>query len=202
MIGRVGAVLGALLLSGCVQLGGEAAKAGRLYPLEAAYGAARMDVAHAPVVAVAEPTGPALAMGRQIVWRRDDVLGVMQDSAWTDTASLALQRVFVHTAAQSGDLTAIRIGTSARANYILRVDVVAFEIEEQGAAVRARFTAQAVLIDAGSRSVVFARYIDKVQPVSARRSGLAALALQQAAQEAAQDVAAWIGEIPYRSQAR
>lgn len=178
-----------LVLSGCVQLLPDPPTPPRLYPLEPAAVTSARGAAQTLIVDV--PTGPALALGEEIVWRRDGVLGVMSDASWSDRADVLLQRILVHAFGETdAEMTAVLRGGSVRADYELQTDITQFEIVEEQSNLVAVFTARAMFIDARTRRLLRADTVEVRSPVATRSASVAAEALQRSAREGAAQLTA------------
>lgn len=174
----------ALALTGCVQLLPDPPEPPRLYPLEPA--AIITTRAGEQTLAVIVPAGEALALGEDIVWRSDGVLGVMSGASWPDRADLLLQRIFAHAYAEADRTSTVVLSTAAiRADHELHTDVARFEIVEEHGSLAAVLAARGMLVDGSTRRVIRAASVEVRSPVAARSASVAAAALQRSAREGA-----------------
>lgn len=181
----------AAFAAACVQLLPDPPQAPRLYPLEPAALAVANAQAEGRTVLVGVPSGPALALGEEIVWRSDGVLGVAAGAAWPDRADMLLQRILVQAFAEAnGADSVLRRAGSVSADYEVQVDVARFEIVEAGGQAAAEFAAQAVLLDARTRRALATAAAEARTPLAARSASAAAHALQQSARDGAAALAA------------
>ncbi len=197
MIARgIGVFLAGLVLASCVTLLPEAPPPPRLYPLEAAQAAESPAPRGALVLAVMEPTGPALLLGDAIVWRENGALGVMSGGAWADNAARLLQGLVAQTAsAEQGLAGAVRAGAGARADVALMWDIRQFEIVEEPGVLEARFAARASIVDLRTRRLIASEDVRAAQALSQRSGAVAAAALAQTARAGAARMSAMAAEV-------
>jgi ABC-type uncharacterized transport system auxiliary subunit len=199
MIARASYVLIAAIraapLGGCVSLLPKPAPAPRIYTLEAAAPQSASQSAPAVaaknvVIGVAEPDPPRALSGADIVWAKNGQISYIDGAQWAGRGPDLLQSLLIHTIDRSGLARgAVRAG-EARADSEVRWDLLAFGVTEDGAA-EARIAARVNLFTARTRELAASMEVDERAPLRGRSSAAAAEALQQAARQAADKIAAW-----------
>jgi cholesterol transport system auxiliary component len=190
------ALLLAFALGGCVSLLPQAPPAPRMFALEAARGASETSAAQPldAVVAVAPPEGDDAALGTELVWSTGGEVAVVGGVKWATRADSALQTLLIETLARGGRLRAAARTSEARADYEIRWDVLEFQVVEEGGAAKARFSANAKLVDSHTRMIVAARIVASESDLASRSKAAAAEALTRAAQEGGARIASFVVE--------
>lgn len=187
-------VLAAFLpLAGCISLGGKPPKT--LISLTAATpvaaGAARTtDDAHA--VAVAVPTvQPAIATQRVMVQDGPTNVAYVVDAAWAANPAMLFRNLLAETIeAKTGRFVPDQRSIGSQPDTRLTGEIVMFGID--GPAKMAVVTFDGVIRKSGSDAILTRRFTAQV-PVGKVDGPSAAAAINQAANQVADQVAAWIG---------
>jgi cholesterol transport system auxiliary component len=187
-------LLGVVLLSagGCIRLLPKPPPPPLLYPLEAAPESDQSAAAMPKnvVISVAEPDAPRSLDGSDIAWRKEGALAYVDGVSWEGNDLTLLQTLLVHTIDRRGEVRgAVRSGEGS-ANVQLRWDLIAFEVEEDGA-LEARLQTNVKLFDARTRRLIVQREFDERAPLANRSSAAAARALQAVARSAAAKISQW-----------
>ncbi len=189
----------ALALSGCISLLPEPPPAPAMFVLEAGDIEAVQGAPIDAVIGVTQPEGSRAPLGPDLVWRTGDTLAYVAQSQWSGRADEALQAMLVRTfQGQRRFRAAVRAG-EARSDYMLRWDIVSFEVAETD--LQARFVADVMLLGDGRR-VVASERISAEAPVSDRAATAAANALARAAREGSARIAVFAADAATQDQAR
>lgn len=188
----------ATLLASCgplVQIGGNSPRPDALYTLSAtspaAVPAGQVPVDMANAVTVQVPTVPgALQTLRIPVTVSDTVVQYVTAGQWAEQPNRLFQRLISDTLVHGGIAVVDLRASGVSAKRVLSGQLVAFGVDSRTAApvVRVRFDAT-LATPAGLRQ----RRFEREAPLAAVESGQVAAALNQAANEVAVDVAAWVG---------
>lgn len=193
----------ATLGSGCISVFPEGAPPSALYAISPAPGA-MMGQAERPapasmterrsnlVVGVGAPHGQ-LQLGDSIVWRTGSSYAFMEGAVWAAPARELLQSLLTRSLDEGGGLRAAhRLGEGARADLVLHWTIHAFEIEEEGGALSARFAATAQLLDARRRTLIDVARVNTTAPLARRSAGEAVSALQAVAEAGMAQFEPWV----------
>ncbi len=189
---RAASIAALLVLAGCVSILPEPPPAPFVYPLRAAPQAPPQGAPAPLVLANGRPnTVQALAV-LDVVWVRDGRVAYLERETWTARAPEALQTLLAETiSAQDLVRAAIRVGEGPRADYEVRWDLFAFQIEESPDRIEARIEAAVRLVRSGGREVVAARAVSLSAPIAMRDASAAVSVLQSVAAQAASEIGVW-----------
>lgn len=197
----VAAFAGAVLVSGCVSLLPEPPPAPQIYPLRAAV-TPTQGTAAPLVIAVGRPNAVQALAVLDVVWVRDGQIGYMERAVWSARMPEALQMLLAETiSAQNLAAAAIRVGEGPRADYEVRWDVHAFQVEETAGRIEARLDVSARLMESGTRRIVSARPLRLAAPITDRSASVAVSALQRLAAEGAAELGQWAAQEAVRARA-
>lgn len=195
--------LSALALSACVKLLPDPPAPPRLYPLEAGE-VARVEGEHVAAVAgVAEPEGPQALIGDSIVWRNDGTIAFMSNAAWPGRAADLLQAMLAETITRQGLLDAgvSNRGAGVRNDVEVRWDLSAFDIDESGGGLEARFIAHVRVVSTRDRKLLKAEIVEERERFADRSGREAVNALARAARRGCARIALMTAEAARAAQA-
>lgn len=191
--GAAAAVL-AGFTAGCVSILPEPPPAAEIYPLRATVTPG--DGPTAPLVlGVGRPNAVQALAVLDVVWMRDGRVAYLERATWAARMPEALQTLLAETISRQNLVAAaIRVGEGPRADYEIRWDIHAFQVEETPGRLEARFDASVRLMETGTRRVVASRPLSLSAPVPARTATAAVGALQALAAQGAAEIGLWAAQ--------